>query len=91
MFNTCVLAIRSASVRSNDFQERVAEASTRMWRAAGAGDHESGLESADGRLGLSDPLDLRIRSRYSFSHVYDCIWSWRRSLKRQEQSEFVEM
>jgi hypothetical protein len=75
MFNASILTIRSMSLKTNDFPERAAEALARIWRAAG-----SGLPRNGSILGQHDPLELKIRSRMSVSHVYDCFWRWRRTM-----------
>ena len=82
MFNACILALRSISVKKNDFPDRVAEAHTRMWRAAGGG-----FDPAQQTPALADPLNLAIRSRMCVSHVYDYVWSWRRQMNVQQTCE----
>lgn len=84
MFNACILALRSTSLKKNDFPDRVAEAQTRMWRVA-----SGGFDAQANALGLhareqEDPLELKIRSRMCVSHIYDCVWSWRRSINSQQ-------
>lgn len=81
LFNSAILTIRSISLRKNDFPDRLAEVLARMWRAAG-----SGLPRDRSIAGQHDPLELRIRSRMSVSHVYDCVWGWRRTLQSQGPS-----
>jgi len=49
-----------------------------MWKAASVGNPTK--VTGDNR---AEALDLKIRSRMSFSHVYDCIWGWRRSVQQQ--------
>ena len=39
-----------------------------MWRAAGSGE------------GNANPVELKIRSRMSSSHVIDCMWSWKKNM-----------
>lgn len=75
IFNAALLAIRSSTLKSNDRSDRQAEALARMWRAA-----ESGLPRDRLTNEQIDPLDLGIRSRMSVSHVYDCVWGWRRTM-----------
>lgn len=87
LFNTCILAIRSASVKDNDFPERVAKAQTRMWRAAGGGFDTQTNALREKPRSRADPLELRIRSRMCMSHVFDCIWGWRRTIGHQSQGE----
>ncbi|PMD31725.1 hypothetical protein L207DRAFT_500780 [Hyaloscypha variabilis F] len=82
MFNACILALRSISVKKNDFPDRVAEAHTRMWRAAGGG-----FDPEQQTPALVDPLNLVIRSRMCVSHVYDYVWSWRRQMNVQQTSD----
>lgn len=84
MFNASILAMRSISLKKNDFPDRAAEAQTRMWRAAGGG-----LDVQKNALRVpprdnSDPLVLRIRSRMCVSHVYDCVW---RTINMQQTGE----
>ncbi|KAB8287274.1 hypothetical protein EYC80_010111 [Monilinia laxa] len=38
LFNAAILALRSTSLATNDFSDRIAEALARMWRSAGSGD-----------------------------------------------------
>jgi hypothetical protein len=85
LFNALVLTIRSISLKSNDFPQRAAEALARMWRAAG-----SGLLRNGSTLGQDDPLELRICSRMSVSHVYNCFWGWRRTMNIPRPSLPVE-
>jgi hypothetical protein len=87
MFNACILAIRSISLKENDFPDRVAEAHTRMWRAAGGGFDVQKNSLRHQPQDKSDPLVLKIRSRMNVSHVYDCVWSWRRSINVQQACE----
>lgn len=70
--------MRNISLRNNDFADRAAEAMARMWRAAGSGVPIEGVTNN----GI-DPLHLSIRSRMGVSHVYDCIWGWRRCINLQ--------
>lgn len=83
LFNSAVLALRTISVKNNDIPARLAEALGRMWRAAGSG-------LLIGTIGIAneqdDGLQLRIRCRMSFSHVFDCIWGWRGTLQLQPAS-----
>jgi hypothetical protein len=88
MFNACSLAIRSISLKDNDFPHRVAEAHTRMWRAAGSGFDVQKNSLRQPPRDKSDPLQLKIRSRMCVSPVYDCVWSWRRSINSQQASEY---
>ncbi|TAQ88772.1 hypothetical protein B7494_g2938 [Chlorociboria aeruginascens] len=81
LFNTAILSLRTISVRNNDFPDRVAEALARMWRAAGSGMPVDG----DGY----DNLELKIRSRMTVSHVYDCIWGWRRTMMKDTNGPSV--
>ena len=78
LFNSAILAFRAISLRKNDFPDRSAEALARMWRVAGSGMPRDGSISSQ-----LDPLDLKIRSRMSVSHVYDCVWGWRRTINSQ--------
>jgi len=68
LFNSGVLALRNMSINSNDLPARTAEALSRMWRAAGAGE------------GSTNPVELKIRSRMSSSHVMDSMWSWKEGI-----------
>jgi hypothetical protein len=87
MFNTCILALRSISLKENDFPDRVAEAQTRMWRAAGAGFDAALNTLRSPPMDDYDPLTLRIRSRMCMSHVYDCTYTWRRTILAQQAGE----
>lgn len=69
LFNSGVLALRNISINANDLAARTAEALSRMWRAAGSGEG-----------GNSNPVALKIRSRMSWSNVFDCIWSWKKDI-----------
>jgi hypothetical protein len=88
MFNACILALRSISLKKNYFPDRVAEAQTRMWRAAGAAFDAQRNTLISPPMDNSDPLALRIRSRMCVSHVYDCTYIWRRAIIAQQASEF---
>jgi hypothetical protein len=90
MFNTCILAIRSASVRSNDFPDRVAKAQTRMWAAAGGGFDAQSSTLREVPRHQIDPLEMRMRNRMSVSHVFDCIWGWRRTIVPHLQGELTK-
>jgi transcriptional regulatory protein LEU3 len=81
MFNTCILAIKSASVRDSDFPERVAKSQTRMWQAVGRGFDSTTRSLRETPLSSADPLKLTMRNRMCVSHVFDCLWGWRRSLE----------
>jgi len=85
MFNAFILAIRSASILKHDFPERIAEAQTRMWRAAGGGFDAQTNSLREQRRVVADPLEMKIRSRMATSHVYDCIWSWRNSIGTSQE------
>ncbi|KAM3073360.1 hypothetical protein ACMFMG_004742 [Clarireedia jacksonii] len=74
LFNAAVLALRSTSLATNDFGDRIAEALTRMWRAAGSGELNRPNSSDYG------PLELRIQSRMNISHVHDCFLRWRSTI-----------
>jgi hypothetical protein len=74
LFNAAVLALRSTSLSTNDFGDRIAEALTRMWRAAGSGEPNRPNSSDYG------PLELRIQSRMNISHVHDCFMRWRSTI-----------
>lgn len=78
LFNSAVLALRTISLRKNDFPDRLSEALVRIWRAAGSGTPGNQLT----RSGY-DPLNLQIRSRMSVSHTYDCVWRWRTTMTPQ--------
>jgi hypothetical protein len=72
-FDSAILALRYMSVRSNDLPARIAEVIMRMWRAA-----------TEGRtLGSSqkDNLSIQLRCRMSVSHVFDCTWGWRDTMR----------
>ena len=68
LFNSGILALRNISINVNDLPARTSEGLSRMWRAAGSGE------------GSSNPVGLIIRSRMSSSHVFDCIWTWKKVL-----------
>ena len=87
IFNSCILAIRSTSVKKRDFSERVAEVLSRMWRVAGGGFDVQINGLREPPLEPSDPLDLKIRSRMHFSHVYDAIWRWRGTIGHAAEGE----
>ncbi|RDW84857.1 hypothetical protein BP6252_02447 [Coleophoma cylindrospora] len=82
LFNTAILAMRNISLRNNDFADRVAEAMARMWRAVGSGVPIEGVSNSG-----VDPLHLNVRSRMSVSHIYDCIWGWRRCINLQNTAQ----
>ena len=84
MFNACILAVRSVSLKKNDFPDRVAEAHTRMWRVAGGE-----FDSRQTTPASADPLALVIRSRMCVSHVYDYVWSWRKQMSARHTCECV--
>ncbi|KAF5871185.1 putative zn 2cys6 transcriptional activator protein [Botrytis fragariae] len=65
LFNAAILALRSTSLATNDFSDRIAEALARMWRSAGSGDLNRRREDFS-------PIDIKIQSRMSISHVHDC-------------------
>ncbi len=88
MFNAAILALRSISLKKNDFPDRVAEAQTRMWRAAGAGFDAQQNRLRSPPMDDYDPLNLRIRSRMCVSHVYDCTYTWRKTIIAQQAGEF---
>lgn len=75
LFNAAVLALRTISLRKNDFPDRLSEALARMWRASGSGNPEVQFTRT-----VNDPLDLNVRSRMSASHTFDCIWKWRKAI-----------
>lgn len=87
-FNLGILAVRSISLKANDFPHRVAEAQTKMWRAAGGGFDLQTNALKNQPSVPSDPLELKIRSRMSVSHVYDCVWSWRKEMAGQQVCEY---
>ncbi|KAJ8068512.1 hypothetical protein OCU04_004062 [Sclerotinia nivalis] len=73
LFNTAILALRSTSLATNDFSDRIAEALARMWRSAGSGDLNRRREDFS-------PIDIKIQSRMSISHVHDCFLRWRKTI-----------
>jgi len=84
MFNACILAVRSSSVKKDDFPDRVAEAHTRMWRAAGGR-----FDAQQSTVAFADPLTLVVRSRMCVSHVYDYVWRWRRQMNASQTCECI--
>ncbi|KAF7935338.1 uncharacterized protein EAE97_008245 [Botrytis byssoidea] len=73
LFNAAILALRSTSLATNDFSDRIAEALARMWRSAGSGDLNRKREDFS-------PIDIKIQSRMSISHVHDCFLRWRKTI-----------
>ncbi|KAM0158111.1 hypothetical protein ACHAQE_005696 [Botrytis cinerea] len=73
LFNAAILALRSTSLATNDFSDRIAEALARMWRSAGSGDLNRRREDFS-------PIDIKIQSRMSISHVHDCFLRWRKTI-----------
>ncbi|EDN93250.1 hypothetical protein SS1G_09116 [Sclerotinia sclerotiorum 1980 UF-70] len=73
LFNAAILAARSTSLATNDFSDRIAEALARMWRSAGSGDLNRRREDFS-------PIDIKIQSRLSISHVHDCFLRWRKTI-----------
>ncbi|KAI9641545.1 hypothetical protein NHQ30_010357 [Ciborinia camelliae] len=73
LFNAAILALRSTSLATNDFSDRIAEALARMWRSAGSGDLNRRREDFC-------PIDIKIQSRMSISHVHDCFLRWRKTI-----------
>lgn len=73
LFNAAILAIRSTSLATNDFSDRIAEALARMWRSAGSGDLSRRREDFG-------PIDIKIQSRMAISHVHDCFLRWRKTI-----------
>ncbi|KAF2664688.1 hypothetical protein BT63DRAFT_443736 [Microthyrium microscopicum] len=93
LFNSAILAMRTISLKSNDFPDRVAEALARMWRAFGSGNGSGNGYGNGSRAGMFDgsidPLESKIRSRMCVSHVYDCFWSWRRSMSPEASTQAI--
>ncbi|CAD6441245.1 4f96fb23-9bf1-4c35-a521-b78418ef72fc [Sclerotinia trifoliorum] len=73
LFNAAILAARSTSLATNDFSDRIAEGLARMWRSAGSGDLNRRREDFS-------PIDIKIQSRLSISHVHDCFLRWRKTI-----------
>ncbi|ESZ89865.1 hypothetical protein SBOR_9748 [Sclerotinia borealis F-4128] len=73
LFNATILALRSTSLAANDYSDRIAEALARMWRSAGSGDLNRRREDFS-------PIDIKIQSRLSISHVHDCFLRWRKTI-----------
>lgn len=72
---SALLSAKSISV-NDDLALRFATRAPQVWKFLGAG--------APWSPDKPDPLFLKIQVRMSASHVYDCIWRWRESVRAKE-------
>lgn len=73
-----ILAAKSMSLQKDDLSYRFANWSPSLWREMGAGAPWSGSRP--------DPLFLTVQFGMNCSHVYDCMWLRRESVREKETS-----
>jgi len=76
LLSSALLSAKSISV-NDDLALRFSTRAPEVWKFLGAG--------APWYPDKPGPLILKIKVRMSASHVYDCIWRWRESVRAKEE------